>query len=140
MADRSALEDIYAATLGVFTDSDEPTAPRTTPEVAAELDCGRRATHKRLRTLVDRGILHTKKVGAGARVWWYPTGTGPPNQRRLEELLTNAERLGDVGAWEYDIDDGELFWTDGTCRIHGVDSEYDPTLEAAIEFYHPEDR
>ncbi|MFC6756279.1 hypothetical protein ACFQER_05685 [Halomicroarcula sp. GCM10025894] len=64
MEDRSVLDDIYVATLRVFTDSDEPTAPRTTPEVAAELECGRRATHKRLQQLVEVGELRTKKVGA----------------------------------------------------------------------------
>ncbi|WP_324663353.1 bacterio-opsin activator domain-containing protein [Haloarcula sediminis] len=137
---RPALDDIYAKTLRVFTDSDEPTAPRTTPEVAAELDCGRRATHKRLRQLVDAGELRTKKVGAGARVWWLPAAGDLPDQRRLRELLTDAERLGDVGAWEYDIDDGELFWTDGARRIHGVDSGYEPELESALDFFHPEDR
>ena len=83
MGDRSVLEDIYAATLRVFTDSDEPTAPRTTPEVAAELDCGRRATHKRLRQLVDVGKLRTKKVGAGARVWWQPADVDSRDCSRL---------------------------------------------------------
>ncbi|MBX0286319.1 bacterio-opsin activator domain-containing protein [Haloarcula salinisoli] len=140
MEGRSVLDEIYAATLRVFTDSDEPTAPRTTPEVAAELDCGRRATHKRLEHLVDVGELRTKKVGAGARVWWSPSDTDSRDRRRLRELLTHAERLGDVGAWEYDIDDAELFWTDGTYRIHGVDREYEPELETALEFFHPEDR
>ncbi|WP_277540138.1 bacterio-opsin activator domain-containing protein [Haloarcula laminariae] len=137
---RPALDDIYAETLQVFTDSDEPTAPRTTPEVTAELDCGRRATHKRLQYLAEAGELRTKKVGAGARVWWCPAGVDPPDERRLRELLTNAERLGDVGAWEYDIDDGELFWTDGARRIHGVESGYEPELETALDFFHPEDR
>jgi len=136
----SALDDIYAETLAVFTDSDELTAPRTTPEVAAKLDCGRRATHKRLQHLVDVGELQSKKVGAGARVWWRPTAVDSRDRRRLRELLTNAERLGNVGAWEYDIDGEELFWTDGTCRIHGVDSEYDPTVDAALDFFHPDDK
>jgi len=135
-----ALEDIYAETLRVFTDSGEPTAPRTTPEVTTQLDCGRRATHKRLRHLADLGELRTKKVGAGARVWWRPAGADPPNHRRLRELLTNAERLGDVSAWAYDIDEDELFWTDGTRRIHGVDNEHEPELEAALASYHPDDR
>jgi len=140
MENRSALADIYATTLAVFTDSDEPTAPRTTPEIATQLDCGRRATHKRLQQLVDEGLLRTKKVGAGARVWWCPAEVDSPDQRRLRELLTNAERLGGVGAWEYDIDGQELFWTEGTYRIHGVDSEYEPELDAALDRFHPEDR
>jgi len=140
MAERSTPGDIDAETLRVFTDSAAPAAPRTTPEVAAELDCGRRATYERLQSLADRGQLRTKKVGAGGRIWWRPVETDSPDRRRLRELLTNAERLGDVVLPGADVDDDELFWTDGTCRIHGVDSEYDPTLEAAIEFYHPEDR
>jgi len=139
MENRSALDDIYAETLRVFVDG-EPTVPRTTPEVAEELNCGRRATHNRLQHLVDCGELRTKKVGSGARVWWRPTATDSQDRRRLRELLTSAERLGDVGAWEYDIDEDELFWTDGTRRIHGVDSEYDPDIESALSFYHPEDR
>lgn len=139
MEHRSVLEDIYVETLRVFTDSDEPSAPRTTPEVATELDCGRRATHKRLQHLVDLDELRTKKVGASARVWWLPAKGSSSEQRRLRDLLTNAERLGDVGAWEYDIDDEKLFWTDGARRIHHVDSDYDPDLEAALNFYDPAD-
>jgi predicted DNA binding protein/PAS domain-containing protein len=139
METRPVLDDIYAETLSVFIESDEPTAPHTTPEVAAELDCGRRATLKRLQHLADRGEILTKKVGAGARVWWRPTETSSQERQELRELLTSAERLGDVGAWEYDIDDEELFWTDGARRIHGVDSEYEPTLEAALDFFHPDD-
>lgn len=140
MAERSGLDDIYAETLRVFTTRD-PSEPLTTPEVTESLDCGRRAAHKRLQTLVDRGELQTKKVGAGARVWWRdPTGSTEDDPGRLRDLLTNAERLGDVGAWEYDTETETLFWTEGTRRIHGVDSDYDPSLESALEFYHPDDR
>ncbi|MEF8894350.1 PAS domain S-box protein [Halodesulfurarchaeum sp.] len=59
---------------------------------------------------------------------------------RTEELLTNAERLGDVGAWEIDIETREVFWTEGTRRIHEVSEAFKPTFEAAIDFFHPEDR
>ncbi|GAA0508163.1 PAS domain S-box-containing protein [Halorubrum aquaticum] len=58
---------------------------------------------------------------------------------RIREFFTEAERLGNLGAWEFDAD-GSLVWTAGTRRIHGVDEEFDPTLEDALEFFHPEDR
>jgi len=58
---------------------------------------------------------------------------------RARDLLQEAEALGDLGAWEFDAD-GTIVWTDGTRRIHGVDEEFDPTLDDALDFFHPEDR
>lgn len=58
---------------------------------------------------------------------------------RIRDFFTEAERLGDLGAWEFDAG-GTIVWTDGTRRIHGVNEEFDPTIEQAIEFFHPEDR
>jgi len=140
MSGTGSLDDIYAETLRVFTGR-RPPAPLTTPEVAESLDCGRRAAHKRLTRLVDLGELRTKKVGAGARVWWRePSHSDADDPGRLRDLLTNAERLGDVGAWEYNTETDELFWTDGTRRIHGVEDDYEPTPASALEFFHPEDR
>jgi PAS domain S-box-containing protein len=63
--------DIYTETLSVFADA-APVEPLTTPEVAQELAVGRRTVYKRLRTLVERGQLSSKKVGSGGRVWWQP--------------------------------------------------------------------
>lgn len=59
---------------------------------------------------------------------------------RTEDLLTNAEQLGEVGAWEVDLDSTEVFWTDGARRIHGVSDEFDLTPEHTLEYYHPDDR
>ncbi|SEJ15639.1 hypothetical protein [Halohasta litchfieldiae] len=56
-------------TLAVFTVRGEPL---TTPEVAQQLDLGRRSTYERLQRLVAADWLETKKVGASARVWWQP--------------------------------------------------------------------
>ncbi|MHC3437488.1 GAF domain-containing protein [Natrialbaceae archaeon A-gly3] len=46
--------------------------PVTTPEVADGFDCTQRTIYNRLETLVDDGVLKTKKVGANSRVWWRP--------------------------------------------------------------------
>jgi len=58
---------------------------------------------------------------------------------RIREFFTEAERLGKLGAWEFDAS-GDVVWTDGTRRIHEVDDDYDPSLEEGIEFFHPDDR
>ena len=84
--------DIYEETLAVFGQSDG-VEPLTTPEVAAELDCGRRGTYERLGRLVERGALRTKSVGANARVWWRPADDAAPSST-LDEAVVEAVRDG----------------------------------------------
>lgn len=59
---------------------------------------------------------------------------------RSRGLLSKTEQLAAVGGWELDCGTEELRWTDGIREIFGVGADYEPTLGAAIEFYHPEDR
>jgi len=64
-------------------------------------------------------------------------------QRKLErttDLMSNMEQLADAGAWEYDSDTDTLVVTGGACRIYGLESDSDLTLEEAFEPIHPEDR
>ncbi|MFB6201818.1 MAG: GAF domain-containing protein [Halorhabdus sp.] len=49
-----------------------PGTPVTTPEVAEGFDCTQRTIYNRLESLVEDGVLETKKVGANSRVWWRP--------------------------------------------------------------------
>ncbi|WP_171034286.1 sensor domain-containing diguanylate cyclase [Lichenicoccus roseus] len=52
-----------------------------------------------------------------------------------------AERLGHVGHWQVGLADGLVTWSDSVYQILGVTrSDYTPTVETAIDFYHPEDR
>ncbi len=61
--------------------------------------------------------------------------------QRSRDLLRHAERLSDVGGWELDVETDELRWTEGTYAIYDLPSDsHDPTVEAAFELYHPEDR
>lgn len=56
------------------------------------------------------------------------------------ELLALAERVAGVGHWLVDLNENSVFWSDEVYRIHGVTPEdYSPTLETAIDFYHPDD-
>lgn len=61
-------------------------------------------------------------------------------RKRLENLLKDTNKLASVGGWEFDINSGELFWTDEVYRIHElpVDSKLD--VEEAINFYTKEDQ
>ena len=61
---------------------------------------------------------------------------------RNRDLLARTERLAGVGGWEIDVETGDVRWTDGTYAIHELDphSEFEPTVETALEFYHPDDR
>ena len=64
-------------------------------------------------------------------------------ERDLErslDLLEKTEQIANAGGWELDLHRDELRWTDGTRRIHGVDDEYEPTTDDALDFYHPSDR
>ncbi|AZH24887.1 PAS domain S-box protein [Haloplanus aerogenes] len=58
---------------------------------------------------------------------------------RIRDFFMEAERLGNLGAWEYDADDN-VVWTEGTRRIHGVDDDFEPTVAAGLDFIHPDDR
>ncbi len=59
---------------------------------------------------------------------------------RSQDLSARTEETADVGGWELDLEARELRWTAGTRRIHEVGPDYDPTLDEALSFYHPDDR
>lgn len=62
--------------------------------------------------------------------------------RRSQDLMKYTEQLASTGGWEADVETGQQRWTDGTYRIHDIDpdSDFDPTVDAGIEYYHPDDR
>jgi two-component system sensor histidine kinase/response regulator len=51
------------------------------------------------------------------------------------ELLDAVGRSAGVGVWSYDLDSGDLYWSEQTRRIHEVPDDFVPTLESAIAFY-----
>src|SRR3984893_770551 len=56
---------------------------------------------------------------------------------RLEE----AQRVAHVGYWEWDLETGEVIWSDETYRIFGFKPQERPMdLETVREMVHPEDR
>ncbi|MEQ9409502.1 MAG: PAS domain-containing protein [Fuerstiella sp.] len=61
--------------------------------------------------------------------------------RRRETLLANAERIAEIGSWEYDIPRDRLEWSPNTLRIFGItEDEFEGNLAAFLQRIHPEDR
>ncbi|MDS0259342.1 PAS domain S-box protein [Haloarcula sp. S1CR25-12] len=116
--DTIALSDGLRQTLGRF---DADGTPLTTPEVAAELDVGRRTTYARLERLVEADRLATKKVGASARVWWRP----PASSRDGDSGSLAPDILDAVDAALVVVDaDGEVAWVnDAAERYFGLDRD-----------------
>lgn len=59
---------------------------------------------------------------------------------RVEDLLRRTGIIARVGGWQVELPSRQLSWTDQVYRIHEVAPGYIPTVETAIDFYHPEDR
>ena len=60
--------------------------------------------------------------------------------RKSQSLLNRTGEVAGIGGWEVDLVSGQIIWSDETCRIHGVQPGFQPTLEEAIRFYAPESR
>jgi PAS domain S-box-containing protein len=55
--------------------------------------------------------------------------------RDSQTLLDRAGRLAGVGGWRVDLRDNSIYWSNQTCRIHGVPEGHVPTLEEGIGYY-----
>jgi PAS domain S-box-containing protein len=59
---------------------------------------------------------------------------------RKQNFLEQTQEVADVGGWEVDLRIDSLRWTEEVYRIHGLDSDFEPTVEGAIDLYHSEDQ
>ena len=117
-----ALTENLQETLELFEQSG---APRTTPEIAAELALGRRSTYDRLERLVDHGVLETKKVGANARVWWRPPAESTNTTAKTTGESVVADVIDGVEAGIFVLDSNfDIAWLNATAeRYFGLDRE-----------------
>jgi PAS domain S-box-containing protein len=61
--------------------------------------------------------------------------------RAESRTLARAQRIANVGSYEWDLRSGVVTWSDQAFRIHGFEpGTIAPTLELALERIHPEDR
>ncbi|HWK45420.1 MAG TPA: PAS domain-containing protein [Stellaceae bacterium] len=55
-------------------------------------------------------------------------------------LLRRTETIGHIGHWRFDLLTNDLLWSEEIYRIYGLPLTYRPTVETAIDAYHPDDR
>lgn len=61
--------------------------------------------------------------------------------RRSEARLSTAQRIADIGSWEYDLTTKKMIWSEGTFAILGLDSQpAEPTFAQLLQLIHPDDR
>jgi PAS domain S-box-containing protein len=79
-----------------------------------------------------------------ANMWLYRDVTARTQQRQelkqANQFLTQTQTVAEVGGWELDLRTESLRWTEEVYRIHDVDTDFEPTVEDGIEFYHFEDQ
>ncbi|MBD3581404.1 sensor histidine kinase [Flavobacterium selenitireducens] len=69
--------------------------------------------------------------------------TGSLNQklRLTNKTFENAERIGQIGHWQYDLDRQELTLSDNRYRLLGCETgEFEPTIAEFLRFVHNQDR
>lgn len=58
-----------------------------------------------------------------------------------QELLNEAQRLGQLGSWELNLDSGQLRWSAEIYRIFELDpAQFQPSYEGFLNVIHPDDR
>ena len=57
-----------------------------------------------------------------------------------QALLTQAEEMGKVGGWEFDVETGQQTWTKTVYDIHELDITCQPTVSQGVNFYTPASR
>jgi|GEM_PF-130483 len=65
------------------------------------------------------------------------------HQKELErqnDLFTRAQRIANIGVWEFDVRTEEWWWSDQVRRIYGLDPDADPDPDGGFDRVHPDDR
>ncbi len=57
-----------------------------------------------------------------------------------ERLLSEAQKLAQMGNWNADLINNEIFWSEGIRHTYGVTNDVKGSLEAFLAIVHPEDR
>jgi PAS domain S-box-containing protein len=78
---------------------------------------------------------------------WFGMATDITGRRKVEEQLAHgaqmlrvASEIGKVGLWDWDVQSGELTWSDEHFRMEGFEvGEVTPTYELWVERIHPDD-
>ncbi len=133
----SQLTGVLQETLALF---EVGGAPRTTAEVADQINLDRRKAYERLECLVDHGRLETKKVGDNGRVWWQPATEleglitdvtdRRERERELERRANQQQIVADLGQFALETDDLDELMDRAARQVADVlDNEYCKVLD-----------
>lgn len=56
-------------------------------------------------------------------------------KKEIEGLLKDVTKLARIGAWELNLENDTLFWSEMTKEIHEVDKDFVPSLQNIVGFY-----
>jgi PAS domain S-box-containing protein len=91
----------------------------------------------RLRAEVSPGA----SVALGARPGATPSAPLREGLSKREALLVEAERMAHLGSWAWNLQSGEIGWSDEFFRILGLDpAQVQPSSDAFFAAIHPADR
>lgn len=57
------------------------------------------------------------------------------NISRQKEMLVSMSQQGHIGAWEANLEDNEVYWSEMTKEIYQVDNNFTPNSEMALDFF-----
>jgi len=98
--------------------------------MATERNRARRAVERAGRELERRVVERTAELAATIE-----------RLGRSEALLAEAQHIGEVGSWEWDVAADTLVWTDQLFRLYGMAPQSTPLdCAALLERAHPDDR
>jgi PAS domain S-box-containing protein len=60
--------------------------------------------------------------------------------RRSEAYLTEAQTLSHTGSFGWNVSSGDIYWSDETYKIFGLDRSVKPTMDVVFQRIHPDDR
>jgi two-component system, cell cycle sensor histidine kinase and response regulator CckA len=61
--------------------------------------------------------------------------------RKSENMLAQAQKIGQMGSWELDLVENKIIWSDEFYHILGlIPGEVEPSLESLMTRLHPDDR
>ncbi|WP_041523904.1 PAS domain-containing protein [Gilvimarinus agarilyticus] len=55
--------------------------------------------------------------------------------KRQSQMLNAMGELGQIGAWEFNLQTQTIYWSEMTKKIHEVPQDYVPNLDSGIQFY-----
>ena len=123
--DRGAVDGAYRASV----------ADRSSYEIVHRL----RMPDGRIKWVQERGQTHYDDAGNPLRS--VGTVQDITERRREQERLEQTQALAHVGSWELDFVTNQVWWSNETFRILGIDPRERPaSFEAYLDAVHPDER